>query len=147
MESVTAISTPWTIAKTAGEVSNKLYEFAKTLKDREQKHEVYAILDSLTELKHSASKLEDENLELREVLRFKSKEESRTSLRYCKAHPEQPLCVKCFSENIEAQMSEPKDNGHSPSFHHCLSAERPSTWGGPLSANRPLLYRTTLIVA
>jgi hypothetical protein len=37
MESLTTVTTAWTIAKTAGEVSKKLYEFGKNLKDRDLK--------------------------------------------------------------------------------------------------------------
>ena len=72
MEPVTTVTTAWTIAKTAGEISKKLYEFGKSLRDREAKHQVDEILDTLRELKHQASQLEDENRELREKLRFKS---------------------------------------------------------------------------
>jgi hypothetical protein len=101
-------TTAWAIAKGAGEISKKLYEFGKNLKDREAKHQVDQILDRLRELKQSASQLEDENRELREKLRFKSDEyEFRTPFRYQKARPDQPLCVKCFANNVEAQMSEP----------------------------------------
>ncbi len=62
----------WTIAKTAAEISKKLFELGKTLKDREAKQHVDEIVDSLRDLKHRASDLEDENRELRDKLRFKS---------------------------------------------------------------------------
>jgi hypothetical protein len=63
MEPVTTVTTVWTIAKTAGEISKKLYELGKNLKDREAKQQVDEIVDKLRELKQSASELEDENRE------------------------------------------------------------------------------------
>jgi hypothetical protein len=45
----------WTIAKTAGEISKKLYEFGKSLKDREAKQQVDDLIDKLRELKQAAS--------------------------------------------------------------------------------------------
>jgi hypothetical protein len=107
MEPVTTVTTVWTIAKTAGEISKKLYGVAKSLKDREAKQQVDEILDELRELKHVASQLEDENRELREKLRFKSDDyEFRTPFWYSKAHPERALCPKCFAKNISAPMGE-----------------------------------------
>jgi cell shape-determining protein MreC len=70
MEPVTAL----TIAKSAGEIRKKLYEFARSLKDREAKHQIDEILDELRELKQQASQLEDENRNLRKRLDFKSDE-------------------------------------------------------------------------
>jgi hypothetical protein len=64
----TTVVTAWTIAKAAGDISKKLYEFGRGLKDREAKQQVDEILDKVRELKHSASQLEDENRELREKL-------------------------------------------------------------------------------
>jgi len=60
--------TAWTIAKTAGEISKKLYELGKGLKDREQQQKVDEIVDKLRDLKQLASELEDENREVREKL-------------------------------------------------------------------------------
>jgi hypothetical protein len=74
MEPFTTVTTAWTIAKTAGEISKKLYEVGKGLKDRDTKHQVDEIIDKLRELKQSASELEDENRELRQKSRFKSDE-------------------------------------------------------------------------
>jgi hypothetical protein len=109
MEPVTTVTTAWTIAKTAGEVSKKLYEFGKSLKDREEKQRVEEILDQLRELKQSASELEDQNRELREKLRFKSDAyEFRSPFWYEKTNPEQPLCPKCFAVKIAAPMGEPR---------------------------------------
>ncbi|HUO16562.1 MAG TPA: hypothetical protein VMX38_16360 [Verrucomicrobiae bacterium] len=107
MEPLTTVTTTWTIAKTAGEISKKLYEFGKTLKDRDLKQRVDEILDQVRELKQSASELEDENRSLRERLRFKSDEyEFRTPFYYHKAKPDQPLCPMCFAKQIEAPMSD-----------------------------------------
>jgi hypothetical protein len=108
MEPVTTVTTAWTIAKTAGEISKKLYEFGKTLKDREAKQELDQILDRVRELKQSASELEEENRELRERLRFKSDDyDFRHPFWYSRMHPDQPLCPKCFAANVAAPMSEP----------------------------------------
>jgi hypothetical protein len=97
MEPVTTVTTAWTIAKTAGEVSKKLYEFGKSLKDREAKQRVDEILDQLRGLKQSASELEDQNREFREKLRFKSEAyEFRNPFWYEKTNT-QPLCPKCFT--------------------------------------------------
>src|SRR5260370_36635514 len=107
MEPVSTVTTAWTIAKTAGEISKKLYDFGKNLKDREAKQQVDEILDKVRELKHSASELEDENRALQEKLRFKSDDYVfRTPFRYPKDGRDQPLCVKCFAKNIEAPMGE-----------------------------------------
>jgi hypothetical protein len=107
MEPVTTVATAWTIAKTAGEISKKLYEFGKGLKDREMKQQLDEITDTVRELKQSASQLEDENRDLREKLRFKSDEyEFRNPYWYHKANPAQPLCPKCFASSIAAAMSE-----------------------------------------
>ena len=120
MEPVTTVTTAWTIAKTAGEISKKLFEFGKSLKDREAKQHVDEIVDNLRDLKQRASELEDENRDLREKLRFKSDEyEFRTPFWYHKGHPEQPLCAKCFANQIAAPMSE---KGHDANrlHRHCL---------------------------
>lgn len=123
MEPVTTVTTAWTIAKTAGEISKKLYEFGKGLKDREANHQVDEIVDKLRELKQSASELEDENRDLREKLRFKSDEyEFRTPFWYHKAHPDRPLCAICFSKNIEGPMSE-KGLDCGPHRRRCLACQ------------------------
>lgn len=103
MEPVTA----WSIAKTAGEIGKKLYEFAKGLKDREAKQQIDEILDNVRELKQSASVLEDENRKLREQLRFRSDDfEFKNPFWYEKNHPDRPLCPKCFAAEKVAPMSE-----------------------------------------
>jgi len=120
MEPVTTVTTAWTIAKTAGEISKKLYEFAKSVKDRDAKQQIEEILDKLRELKQSASELEDQNRELREKLRFKGDDyEFRAPFWYSKAHPEQPLCPKCFASNIAAPMGE-AGQGVSDAYRLCL---------------------------
>jgi hypothetical protein len=120
MEPVTSVTAAWTIAKTAGEIGKKLYEFGKSLKDREAKHQVDEIVDKLRELKQSASELEDENRDLREKLRFKSDDyEFRTLFWYERAKPNQPLCPKCFASNIAAPMGE-QGQDCSPDYRRCL---------------------------
>lgn len=107
MEPVSTVTTTWAIAKTAGEISKKLYEFGKGLKDRDLKQQVDEITDQVRELKQSASELEDENRDLREKLRFKSDEyEFRTPFWYHKSQPDQALCPKCFASNVAAPMRE-----------------------------------------
>jgi hypothetical protein len=108
MEPIATVTTAWTIAKTAGEISKKLLELGKSLKEREVKQQIGEITDRLRELKQSASELEDENRELREKLRFKSDDyEFRNPFWYDKAHSDQPLCPKCFANKIAAHMGEP----------------------------------------
>lgn len=120
MEPVTTVTTAWTIAKTAGEISKKLYELGKSIKDREAKQHVDEILDQLRELKHLASQLEDENRDLREKLRFKSSDyEFHSPFWFEKAHPDQPLCPKCFAKKIGAPMGEP-GQGCNSSYRMCL---------------------------
>lgn len=120
MEPVSTVTSAWTIAKTAGEISKKLYELGKTIKDRDTKRQVDEITDELRELKHKASLLEDENRELREELRFKSDDyDFRTPFWYDKAHPDRALCAKCFAKGTPAPMGE---QGHScsPEYRRCL---------------------------
>jgi len=120
MEPVTTVTTAWTIAKTAGEISKKLYEIGKSIKDREAKQQIDEITDKLRELKQQASQLEDENLELREKLRFKSDDyEFRTPFWYHKANPERALCPKCFAKEIAAPMGE-SGQGVNDRYRMCL---------------------------
>jgi hypothetical protein len=105
MEPVTTVTTALSIAKTAGEISKKLYEFSRGLKDREMKQQLDEKVDTVRALKQSASELEDKNRELQEELRFKSEEyEFHTPFWYHKAKPDQPLCPKCFAGNIAAPI-------------------------------------------
>jgi hypothetical protein len=125
----------WTIAKTTGEISKKLYELGKTLRDRALKQQIDEITDELRELKQIASELEDENRELRERLRFKGDDyEFKTPFWYHKAHPDRPLCPKCLAENIEAPMGEPRP-GVNHIYRDCLVCEK-SIQVGHLSPSR-----------
>ena len=120
MEPVTTVTSAWTIAKTAGEISKKLYEFGKGLKDREAKQQVDEIVDKLRDLKQSASELEDQNRELREKLRFKSDDyEFRNPFYYHKDHPDQPLCAKCFAQKTEGPMGVRGQNCNE-AYRRCL---------------------------
>lgn len=120
MEPATTVGAAWTIAKTAGEISKKLYEFGKSLKDREAKHQIDLVMDALRELKQQASQLEDDNRELREKLRFKTDDhEFRTPFWYDKAHPDRALCPKCFAKEIVAPMGE-QGQGCTPEYRRCL---------------------------
>jgi hypothetical protein len=121
VEPITTATTAWTIAKTAGEITKKLFELGRSLKDREVKQQIDEITDTLRELKQSASELEDENRRLREKLRFKSDEyQFRTPFWYDKAHPDQALCPKCFANQIAAPMGEP-GQGANINYRHCLA--------------------------
>lgn len=121
MDPVTTVTTTWKIAQAAGEITKKLFALGKSLKDREAKQQVDEILDELRALKQSASELEDENRELREKLRFKSDEyEFRTPFYYAKAHPDRPLCPKCFANKISAPMGEP-GQGCGADYRCCLT--------------------------
>jgi hypothetical protein len=123
MEPIT-VTTAWGIAKSAAEISKKLYEFGKSLKDREAKQQVDEILDTVRELKQSASQLEEENRELREKLRFKADEyEFRTPFWYHKTNPRQPLCAKCFAGNVHAPMGEP-GQGCTDEYRRCLVCDQ-----------------------
>ena len=98
MEPVTTITAASTVVKTAGEISKKLYEFGKSLEDREAKHQVDEMLDKLRELKF------------------------RTPFYYDKARDNnhlQPLCPKCFAKDIAAPMSE-QGLGCAPEHRRCL---------------------------
>ena len=120
MEPVTTVTTAWTIAKAAGEISKKLYELGKSLKDREAKQQVDEITDKLRELKQQASLLEDENRELREKLRFKGDDyEFRNPFYYDKAHPDRALCPKCFAKEVPAPMGEQGQSCDS-NYRRCL---------------------------
>jgi hypothetical protein len=117
MEPISTVTGAWTIAKGAGELSKKLFELGKSIKDREIKQKVDEITDALRELKHQASLLEDENRSLREKLKFNGDEyEFRNPFWYKKTDPNRPLCPKCFSAHVEA----PIGRGMNPEFPKCL---------------------------
>lgn len=120
MDPVSAVTSTWTIAKTAAEITKRLYEFSKALKDRDAKQHIDEILDELRELKQAASDLEDENRGLREKLRFKGDDFLfRSPFWYSKEHPDLPLCPKCFAGNIAAPMGEP-GQGVGTAYRQCL---------------------------
>jgi hypothetical protein len=111
MEPISTVTGAWTIAKNAGELTKKLYELGKSIKDRDIKQRLDEITDELRELKQQASLLEDANRELREKLRFKSDEfEFRTPFYYEKANPKRPLCPKCFAQGVIGPMGQPGQN-------------------------------------
>jgi len=114
------IQTVLEIAKPLADLSKKLYEVTKSLKDHDAERRVDEILDELRDLKQSASRLEDENRELREKLRFKSDDYSfRTPFWYDRAHPNRALCPKCHAKQIVGPMGEP-GQGCGPDFRKCL---------------------------
>jgi hypothetical protein len=120
MDPITTVTSALTIAKSAGEISRKLYEFGKSLKDRDGKQQIDEVLDKLRELKQSASDLEDENRDLREKLRFRSDEyQFRSPFWYDRARATQPLCPKCFAKNVAAPMGDPGQDC-SPKYRRCL---------------------------
>jgi hypothetical protein len=117
MEPISTVTGAWTIAKGAGELSKKLYELGKSIKDREIKQKVDEITDALRDLKQQASLLEDENRSLREKLKFNNDEyEFHNPFWYKKTDPNRPLCPKCFSTHVEA----PIGRGANPEHPKCL---------------------------
>jgi hypothetical protein len=126
--------TTWTIAKAAAEISKKLYELGKSLKDRDLKHQIDQISDEVRDLKHQideiedeirgskqlVSDLEDENRKLEERLRFSGEGfEFRNPFWYEKTRNDQPLCPKCFSKEIAAPMGAPGHECRS-NYRRCL---------------------------
>ena len=95
------------LAKTIADLMGKLYSVQKEQSNIEIKATLDEVIDELRILKKTADQLEDENRELREKLRFNSDEfEFRNPYWYEKAHPNQPLCPKCFADRVRGQMSE-----------------------------------------
>lgn len=120
MEPISTVTTAWTIAKAAGEISKKLFDLGKSIKDREIRQQIDEIVDKLRDLKQSASDLEDENRDLREKLRFSADNyEFRNPFWYDRANPTQPLCAKCFANKTLAPMGEP-GQGCSREYRRCL---------------------------
>ena len=102
-----SFTTAWTVAKTAADISSKLFNLGKSLQDHAAKHEIDEILEQVRDLKQAASELEDENRELREKLRFKSDDyEFKNPYWFDKAHPDRLLCPTCFANGITAPMSQ-----------------------------------------
>jgi hypothetical protein len=123
MEPVITVSTGLTIAKTAGEIGKRLFQFGKSLTDREAKQLIDGILDELRDLKQSASELEDENRDLREKLRFKSDDfEFRNPFWYEKVHPDRALCAKCFAKRTVGPMGN-LGQGCDSAYRRCLVCE------------------------
>src|SRR5215472_11539876 len=123
MEPVTTITAALGLTKTAGDVTSKLHEVYKNVKDREIKQQVADLLDRMQELKRSAYALEDENRDLREKLRFKSSDfEFHTPFWFAKGS-EQPLCPKCFAKNIAAPMGLPGQDCD-PAYRRCVVCEK-----------------------
>jgi rubredoxin len=115
MDPVTDVTFTMNVANLA----KKLYEIAKSLKDREIKQRVDDVIDELRDLKQRASDLEDENRNLAEQLRFKAGEfDFNNPFWYEKAYPDRPLCPKCFADKKIAPMSEPR--GENGSYRRCL---------------------------
>lgn len=74
----------------------------------EEKKQLTEVYDTLMNLKREAAELEDENRNLKERLRFKGDDfEFKNPFWYEKAHPDRPLCAKCFASQTAAPMSEP----------------------------------------
>lgn len=119
MEPVTTVTTAWSIAKTAGEISKKLYELGKGLKDREAKQHVDEIADKLRELKRSAAELEDENRELRKQLRFRNGDYEFITPFWFERGGSPPLCARCFATGITAPMGE-RGQDCNPDYRKCL---------------------------
>jgi hypothetical protein len=124
MEPVTTATSAISLAKAAAELSKKLYEFGKNIRDREIKQQLDEIHDQLRDFKQSASELEDENRDLREKLRFKSDEfEFRKPFWYEKSHRDRALCPKCFSKEVIGPMGE-LGQGCSPNYRRCLVCDQ-----------------------
>ena len=113
-------ATGWSLVKTIAEATKSLYDVAKHLKDHEIKGKLDVVLDKLRELKQEASNLEDENRNLREQLRFESDQfEFKNPFWYDKAHPDQPLCAKCFANEKVGPMGE-SYKATSGKYRRCL---------------------------
>jgi hypothetical protein len=95
------------LACKATEIGKNVYDLGRKLKDEDQEQQLDEVADEIRKLKRAADELEDQKRELREKLRFKSDDYAlRIPFRYHKDHPDQPLCVECFSNGIEGPMGE-----------------------------------------
>jgi hypothetical protein len=120
MEPLSTVTSVLSLAKSAGEISKKLDELWKSAKDRETKHQIELVVDQLHDLKRAAVALEDENRQLKEKLRFKSDDyEFLNPFWYVRGNRMQPLCAKCFAEQIAAPMGEP-GQGCTDTHRKCL---------------------------
>ena len=114
------VTAAWTLAKTSSEIIKKLFEFEKSVEDLGSKRQIDEMLDTLRDLKQSASELEDENRELREKLRFKTDEyDFKNPFWYDKAHSDRALCAKCYANNKIGPMGE-KGQGCDDDYRCCL---------------------------
>jgi hypothetical protein len=95
--------------QTISSLGKTLYDIAHGVQNPEAKHRLMDLYDALMSLKRQASDLEDEVRGLREQLRFKSEDFAfRSPFYYEKAHPDRPVCPKCFVANQQvAPMGEP----------------------------------------
>jgi hypothetical protein len=116
--------TGWTLVKGVAEATNKLYEIAKGLKDREAKQRIDEVLDELREFKKQTAELEDQNRDLREKLRFKGGDfDFKSPFWYEKAHPERALCPKCFAKQIVVPVGEQHQEESGYTYRRCLHCE------------------------
>lgn len=100
------------IANTAADLSKKLFELAKAIKDRNIKQKLDEVLDELRSLKQQASELEDENRAIKEKARFNEDNyEFRNPFWFDKKHLDRALCPKCYSQKIAAPMSKTRNDG------------------------------------
>lgn len=108
-----------TLFNAIAQAGKAIYEIAQGTSKLETKQQLMEVYDTLMNLKQKAAELEDANRELREKLRFKSDEfEFKNPFWYEKAHPDRPLCAKCFASQTIAPMSEAY--GASRSYRRCL---------------------------
>jgi hypothetical protein len=86
---------------------NTVYDLSKAAKNPEEKQQLNKVYDTLVELKHKATLLEDENRKLRDQVRFKSDQfEFRNPFWYEKGKPGQPFCPKCYAGNVAGPMNQ-----------------------------------------
>ena len=96
-----------------------IFEIAQGTSKLETKQQLMDVYDSLMSLKREAAELEDSNRDLKEKLRFKTDEfEFKNPFWYEKAHPDRPLCPKCFADKKIAPMSDAYEA--SGLFRKCL---------------------------
>jgi hypothetical protein len=110
----------FSLVKAAREISDQLHDLTKRVKDRETKQEIEHVLDKVSDLKHSAARLEDENRDLLEKLRFKSDDyKFETPFWYPKDNPELAFCPKCFAQQTLGPMGAP-GQGCNDAYRRCL---------------------------
>ena len=98
-----------------------LYEAAQGVSNLDTKRQLMDVYDTLMNLKHEASELEDENHALKEKLRFKSEEfEFKNPFYYDRRNANQPLCPKCFSVQKIGPMGELHRYANGAAYRPCL---------------------------